>query len=74
MQNIANKPALAISGGFVTNIVIKATVTKTKVFDRRSDPRKIKFTDDNSNTAILTNISDGKANVPTNLFKPILAA
>lgn len=74
VQNIANKAALAISGGLVTNTVIKATDTNTKVFDTSSDPRKTKFTDDNSNTAILTNMSEGKANVPTNLFKPILAA
>lgn len=63
-----------MSGGLVTNTVIKATDTNTNVFDTRSDPRNIKFTEDNSNTAILTNISDGKANVPTNLFKPIPAA
>lgn len=74
VQNIANRAALAMSGGLVTNTVIKATDTNTRVLDRSSDPRKTKFTDDNSNTAILTNISDGKANVPTNLFKPIPAA
>lgn len=71
---MANKAALAMSGGLVTNIVIKATDTNTSVFDTSKDPRKIKFRDENSNTAILTNISDGKANVPTNLFKPIPAA
>lgn len=74
MQNIANRAALAISGGLVTNTVIKATETNTKVFDTSNEPKKTKFTDDKSNTAILTNISEGKANVPTNLFKPILAA
>lgn len=74
VQNIANRAALAMSGGLVTNTVIKATDTNTKVLDRSSDPKKTKFTDDNSNTAILTNMSDGKANVPTNLFKPIPAA
>lgn len=71
---MANRAALAMSGGLVTNIVIKATDTNTNVFDISKDPRKIKFRDENSNTAILTNISDGNANVPTNLFKPILAA
>lgn len=74
VQNIANRAALAISGGLVTNTVIKATDTNTKVFDTSSDPRKTRFTDDKSNTAMLTNMSDGKANVPTNLFKPIPAA
>jgi len=63
-----------MSGGLVTNTVIKATDTNTKVLDRSNDPKKTKFTEDNSNTAILTNMSDGKANVPTNLFKPIPAA
>lgn len=71
---MANKAALAISGGLVTNIVIKATDTNTSVFDISKDPKKIKFRDEKSNTAILTNIREGKANVPTNLFKPILAA
>jgi len=74
VQNIANRAALAMSGGLVTNTVIKATDTNTRVLDRSSDPKKTKFTDDNSNTAILTKISDGRANVPTNLFKPIPAA
>jgi hypothetical protein len=74
VQNIANRAALAMSGGLVTNTVIKATDTNTKVLDRSRDPKKTKFTDDNSNTAILTNISEGNANVPTNLFKPIPAA
>jgi flavoprotein len=74
VQNIANRAALAISGGLVTNTVINATETNTKVFDTSNDPKKTKLTDDKSNTAILTNISEGKANVPTNLFKPILAA
>lgn len=74
VQNIANRPALAISGGLVTSTVIIATVTNTKVLDISKDPKKTKFTDDKSNTAILTNISDGKANVPTNLLRPIPAA
>lgn len=63
-----------MSDGLVTKTVIKATDTNTNVFDKSNDPRKTKFTDDRFNTAILTNMSDGRANVPTNLFKPIPAA
>ena len=72
VQNMANKPDFDILEGWVTRKVMIRTATKTIVLAKRIDRRNNQLTELKLSVAMDVNIMEGNANVPTNVFSPII--
>lgn len=74
VQNIAKMPARPKLSGRVISSDTMPTAKKTMHFEIRMAVRKVQFTVLQSSATSDVNISDGNANVPTNVFKPFVSA
>lgn len=74
VQNMARIPARPKFNGRVINSDTMPTAKNTIHFEIRIANKKIQFTVFQSNATSDVKINDGNANVPTNVFKPLVSA
>lgn len=74
VQKMAKMPARPKFNGLVINSDTMPTAKNTIHFEMRMANRNIQFTVCQSNATSDVNINDGNANVPTNVFNPLVSA
>lgn len=74
VQNIAKMPARPKFNGLVIRSETAPTAKNTIHLEMRTASRKIQLTDFQSKATSDVKISAGNANVPTNVFKPLVSA
>lgn len=74
VQNMANIPARPKFNGRVINNDTIPTAKNTIHFAIKIANKKIQFTVFQSNDTSDVNINEGNANVPTNVFRPLVSA